>query len=350
MKGFKLVRHGLLPLLGLCILAAVIACAWVWNEWRDINTRTLNTEQERMIQVERGESLMGLMRRLEAEGLIADARPVRIWSRLTDQGRQIRAGEYRLTPQMTIPDLVQKLEKGEVVLHRFTLVEGWTFKQLREALSRHDAIKQTIDGLDDEAVMSAIGSEALHPEGWFLPETYSFPRGTTDIALLSQAHDRMQEALETIWADRDAGLPLETPYEALILASIIERETGAQGERAKVAGVFIRRLREGMRLQTDPTVIYGLEDGEYQGRLRYRHLRTDTPYNTYTRHGLTPTPIAMPGKASLVAAVQPEIGDYLYFVSRNDGSHHFSGTLREHNRAVRKYQLGEDIELDSNND
>jgi len=340
-------KNLLLVLAALFMLALSVAAIFVWQQWYSLENDTLNLEEPRVIELERGSSLMGLMRQLEAEEIIPDARVVRVWSRLSDRGREIRAGEYRLTPQMTIPELVDQLERGEVIMHRFTLVEGWTFRQLRQALARHDAVRHTIGELDDQAVMAALGSDALHPEGWFLPETYRFPRGTTDLEILGRAHAAMQDALEEAWSDQDGGLPYDTDYEALILASIVERETGVAGERHKVAGVFTRRLREGMRLQTDPTVIYGVDEEDYDGRLRYRHLRTDTPYNTYTRHGLPPTPIAMPGRAALEAAVQPQEGDHLYFVSRNDGSHHFSSSLAEHNRAVRKYQLGEDVELEN---
>lgn len=348
--ALKVFRHVIWPLFVVMIAIAVAVAYWAWQEWQTLTTTPLAVEQEERLIVDGGRSLMSVMRELESRSIIAEAEPVRYWSRITGKGRAIRAGEYRISPDMTLPELIDRMERGEVVLHRLTLVEGWTFRQLREALANHEAVHATISDLDDEAVMAALGHPELHPEGWFLPETYSFPRGTTDRDILLRAHKAMKEMLASVWADRDGGLPFDTPYEALILASIIERETGQHGERRKVAGVFVRRLQEGMRLQTDPTVIYGLPEGEYQDRLRYRHLRTDTPYNTYTRHGLTPTPIAMPGRASLVAAVQPEVGPYLYFVSRNDGSHHFSRNLREHNRAVRKYQLGEDIELEQHDD
>ncbi|MDQ2069258.1 endolytic transglycosylase MltG [Natronospira bacteriovora] len=344
------IRRGIFLLLTLMMIGAAVAAFWAWQQWQAVTTTPLAVDEAEYLQVDRGRSLISVMRELESRGLIQDADRVRYWSRITGEGRAIRAGEYRLEPGMTVPDLVSRMDRGEVVLHRLTLVEGWTFRQFREALANHDAVQSTLDGVADEEIMAVLGYPEMHPEGWFLPETYSFPRGTSDREILQRAHQSMREALEAIWQDRDGGLPFDTPYEALILASIIERETGQYGERRKVAGVFVRRLREGMRLQTDPTVIYGLPEGEYQGRLRYRHLRTDTPYNTYTRHGLTPTPIAMPGRASLEAAVQPLVGEYLYFVSRNDGTHHFSATLREHNRAVRKYQLGEEIDLGNGND
>ncbi|MEA5445276.1 endolytic transglycosylase MltG [Gammaproteobacteria bacterium AB-CW1] len=342
MKWF---RHIVLPGLGVLLLLTAALAAWLWQQWQELESRPLAVETSQTVVVERGDNLLRLARQLESEGIIADAERVRYWSRISGQGRNIRAGEYRIEPGMTLPELVERLERGDVVMYRFTLVEGWTFRQMRQALARHEAVEHTLEGMSDEDVMAAIGSAALHPEGWFLPDTYVFPRGTSDRQILTRAHRAMEETLESVWSQRDGGLPLDDPYEALILASIVERETGADGERGKVAGVFVRRLREGMRLQTDPTVIYGLPEGEFEGRLRYRHLRTDTPYNTYTRHGLPPTPIAMPGRAALEATVHPEVGEYLYFVSRNDGTHHFSPTLREHNRAVRKYQLGEDIDL-----
>jgi len=347
-------RNMLLILAAIALLGLSIATILVWQQWYSLENQPLALDQTETITVDRGSSLMPVMRQLEAEGIIEDARVVRIWARLADRGRNIKAGEYELQPGMTLPELITRLEQGEVILHRFTIVEGWTFRQLRAALARQEKLTHTIQDMDDSAVMAALGSEALHPEGWFLPETYRFPRGTTDLQILRTAHEAMVDTLERLWADRDGGLPYDSPYEALIMASIVERETGKAGERNKVAGVFTRRMREGMRLQTDPTVIYGVthvtEDPDFDGRLRHRHLRQDTPYNTYTRHGLTPTPIAMPGLASLQAAVQPEESEYLYFVSRNDGSHHFSRTLSEHNRAVRRYQLGEDIDLEVGRD
>lgn len=342
----RLIRRSLLALLVTATVSIAVLAALVWQEWRWIEHAPLSLEEEEVFTVERGRSLMGVARELASRNIIPRAEPIRYWSRLTGQGRSIRAGEYRLTPSMTFSDLVDKLERGDVILHSFTLIEGWTFAQIREALARHDGVEHTLADRSGKEIMAELGKPGTHPEGWFLPETYRFPRGSRDLDILQDAHDAMQSALEDAWSRRADDLPLESPYEALILASIVERETGAVGERHRIAGVFVRRLQRGMRLQTDPTVIYGLPDGEYQGRLRYRHLRTDTPYNTYTRHGLPPTPIAMPGEAALEAAVQPADGDALYFVSRNDGSHHFSETLQEHTRAVRKYQLGEDIELD----
>jgi UPF0755 protein len=217
-------------------------------------------------------------------------------------------------------------------------VEGWTFRQLLSALRRHEAVRDTLDGLSDEAIMARLGYPGKHPEGRFLPETYQFPRGTSDLEFLRRAYDGMQRALAAAWQGRAEDLPLDSPHEALVLASIVEKETGLASERARIAGVFVRRLRRGMRLQTDPTVIYGLGEA-FDGNLRRRDLAADTPYNTYTRAGLPPTPICLPGKAAIEAVMHPAHGTSLYFVARGDGSHQFSDTLEAHNRAVQKYQL-----------
>jgi UPF0755 protein len=231
------------------------------------------------------------------------------------------------------------LVNGEVVQHSLTIIEGWTFQQLLQAVRSHPMLTQTLADADPQAVMEALAEPGTHPEGWFYPDTYRFPRGTSDVEFLRRAYRVMQQRLAAEWEKRAEGLPLKSPYEALVLASLIERETAVAAERTRIAGVFVRRLRKGMRLQTDPTVIYGMGDA-YEGRIRWRDLRTDTPYNTYTRHGLPPTPIAMPSGAAINAALNPADGKELYFVSRGDGSHHFSATLEEHNAAVRCYQLG----------
>ncbi len=329
------------------LVPALLVAALLWREWQLVTTEPLALTEARTMEVERGDSLHRVARRLENEGILANADRVRYWARLSGRGDEIRRGEYRLEPGMTLPELVDKLERGEVVQYRFTMVEGWTVRRLLEALGEHEAVKTTLGDVDETELMPLLGYPEWHAEGWFLPDTYSFPRGTTDRELLSKAHRAMRDTLEETWEARQMGLPLEEPYEALILASIIERETGAPHERERVAGVFIRRLQQNMRLQTDPTVIYGLDPDDFDGRLRYRHLRTDTPYNTYTRHGLPPTPIALPGRESIRAAVNPDDSEYLYFVSRGDGTHHFSRTLEEHNRAVQKYQLGQEIELEA---
>lgn len=332
------------------LLLTIVIAGLLAREWHAVQNTPLQITEQEILEIERGEGFSRLAQRLEERGWVDDSLPLRVWSRLSGHGQSIRAGEYGVGPDTTVPELVEKLERGDVIQYQFTLVEGWTFDQVLDAMHEHDAIEATLEEVDADQVMPLLGFRELHPEGWFLPDTYRFPRGTTDRQILQRAHERMREFLDEAWARRQGDLPLENPYDALILASIIERETGRIDERERVAGVFVRRLERNMRLQTDPTVIYGLDSDDYDGRLRYRHLRTDTPYNTYTRHGLPPTPIAMPGRQAIDAAVNPDDSEYLYFVSRGDGSHHFSETLEEHNRAVRKYQLGQEVELDSGRD
>ena len=245
-----------------------------------------------------------------------------------------RAGEYRLEPGLTPPELLELLASGDVIRYRFTLVEGWSFRQLAAALSADPVLEHELpygDGLGQAVLNRFPGMD--HPEGWFLPETYQFIRGDSDVEILQRANAAMERALMDAWESRLVGLPLQSPYELLILASIIEKETALESERGQIAGVFVRRLSLGMRLQTDPTVIYGLGES-FDGDIRRRDLRTDTPYNTYTRHGLPPTPIDMPGRASLLAAAHPEPGEALYFVADGKGGHTFSRTLAEHQAAV----------------
>jgi UPF0755 protein len=242
---------------------------------------------------------------------------------------------------MTPPAFLDLLSSGKTISYRLTLIEGWNFKQVRAAVASHAVIISTAEKLTDAEVMDKLGYPDEHPEGRFFPDTYLFPRGTTDLEFLERAYRRMQVELAELWPGRAANLPIERPYQALILASIVEKETGAPEERPRIASVFVNRLRRGMLLQTDPTVIYGLGE-RFDGNLRRTHLREDTPYNTYVHAGLTPTPICMPGRAALTAVLNPLSTNDLYFVARGDGSHEFSKTLRAHNAAVRKYQLNTD--------
>ncbi len=322
-----------------CLVAAAGVGAYLFHDYNRWLDEPLSTESGgQTLLVPSGASFRALVRQLEQEGLLDNAHYFEFLARTSDRAGSIQAGEYHVAAGTTPAELLRKLARGRVVQHRFTIIEGWTFSQLRTALEADPRIVHTLDEADDAEVMRRLEREGEHPEGWFLPETYHFTRGTEDIAILRRALNAMEERLQGAWEQRERETPLKTPYEALILASIIERETGRADERRKVSGVFVRRLEQRMRLQTDPTVIYGMGDA-YDGRIRTRDLRTDTPYNTYTRHGLTPTPIAMPSGASIDAALDPKDGDALYFVSRGDGSHHFSATLDEHNRAVRRYIL-----------
>jgi UPF0755 protein len=261
---------------------------------------------------------------------------LKLYARFSGDATKVRAGEYRLPPGTTPLTLLEKLVSGQVYLHQITIVEGWRFDDLLAALRANPAVKPS--ALDGDAIMTALGEPGVHPEGQFFPDTYSFPRGTSDLELLRTAHQALRAHLDDAWQRRGADLRISTPYEALILASIIEKETALPSERRLISGVFHERLRRGMRLQTDPTVIYGMGTA-FDGNLRRQDLDSDTPYNTYTRGGLPPTPIALPGAASIEAAVNPEITGAIYFVAtgRGDGSHFFSATLEQHEQAVRDY-------------
>lgn len=329
-------------MLGIAIIVASFGLGWLLLDVQIfLGSPLANVPEPTEYVVEPGAGLIAVARDLEQRGHIKRPRYLVWYARVRGTADRIVAGEYQLVPGMTATGLLEKLETGDVILHAVTIPEGWTFRQLLATLHHHEKVTRTLDeGLGDEAIMEALGFPGEHPEGQFFPDTYRFVAGTTDIALLRRAREAMQRELQLAWESRSPDSPLSDPYEALILASIIEKETGVPEERGRIAGVFTRRLKMNMRLQTDPTVIYGIGT-EFDGRLRYRHLRTDTPYNTYTRAGLPPTPIALPGSESLRAAVNPESGDEIFFVSRGDGTHYFSATLEEHNAAVRKYQLGE---------
>ncbi len=291
------------------------------------------------IDVPLGTAVPGVVRLLYATGLRA-GEPLywRFLARQMNVAGKLKAGEYALDPGITPRMLLQKMADGDVIQHHITIVEGWTFAQVRAALAAEAGIKSTISALDDAAIMRDVGKPDTPPEGWFLPETYSYVKGMSDIDVLKHAHTAMQKLLDEKWTSRVPNAQLTSPYQALILASIVEKETAKPEERPQIAAVFLHRLQLGMKLQTDPTVIYGL-GAAYDGKIHRRDLDTDTPFNTYTRVGLPPTPIAMPGSASINAVLHPADTDALYFVARGDGSHEFSPSLEAHNRAVSKYQL-----------
>jgi UPF0755 protein len=295
-------------------------------------------QPELVYSIPKGTTFAAVARDLERKGLIANARYLELYGRYTGQAQKIRAGEYRLTPDLQPEALLALLVSGRSISYSLTLLEGWNIRQVRAAVAGHEALAQTLDGVDDATLMARLGRPDVHPEGRFFPDTYRFTRGMTDLDFLRRAMETMDRELAAAWDGRADDIPLRTPHEALILASIIEKETGQVAERPEIAGVFTRRLKKGMKLQTDPTVIYGMGE-RFDGNLRRRDLREDTPYNTYVHHGLPPTPISMPGRGALQAAVNPAAGKTLYFVSRGDGSHVFSETLKQHNAAVRKYQL-----------
>ena len=311
---------------------------------RDVQSQLqapLPIAQAQVLDVPRGATLNGLLRDFQQQGLLGSGRQrlyLSWYARLAGQARSLKAGEYSLAPGLRAMDLTALLASGRVVLHELTLVEGWTTAQALVALRAHPAITQTLPVGDDAALMAAIGAPGRHPEGRFQPDTYRFARGTSDVEFLRRAYQAMERTLADEWAGRAPGLPYASPEQALIMASIVERETGMIEERPEIAGVFVRRLQQRMRLQTDPSVIYGL-GAAFDGNLRKRDLLADGPYNTYTRAGLPPTPICLPGRAALHAALHPAPGKTLYFVARGDGSHQFSETFADHEAAVRKYQL-----------
>jgi len=274
-----------------------------------------------------------------ASGADVNALLLQAWFRVSGQARKIKAGSYEITPGATPRSLLRMLVRGDQSLKSITLVEGWSFNQVREALQKAELLTPDSIDLQPEMIMDTLGKSGIHPEGRFFPDTYSYAKGSSDLALLKRAAKAMDKRLDAAWALRRPDTPLKTRDEALTLASIVEKETGKPTDRAQIAGVFTNRLRINMRLQTDPTVIYGLGQA-FDGNLRKRDLLADTPYNTYTRGGLPPTPIAMPGKAALLAAVQPEPTKALYFVARGDGTSQFSANLGDHNRAVNTYIRG----------
>jgi len=327
----------LLILIFIGALAVAIMAAWAWRDYRQFTAAPLMESGVARIWVGAGDTLGSLVARLDQLGLAKPGWHWRLLGRLEQP--VIKTGEYRLQAGESPMELLARLDRGDVVRHNFTIVEGWNLARLRAELARDSRLRSAVADLAPEVLMERLGCADCFAEGWFLPETYQFVRGDSDLDLLARAHRAMRNALAAAWDRRAADLPIDTREELLVLASLVELEAVVAEERAQVAGVFVRRLNRGMRLQTDPTVVYGIT-GEFDGRIRRVHLRTDHPWNTYTRHGLPPTPIALPGVASLTAAAAPADGEALYFVARGDGTHHFSATLAEHNRAVARYILG----------
>ncbi len=325
----------------LAVLLAIIATgSWLWFDWARFARSPLAVPAAgQSIDVARGASFKDIVRDLRNRKA-SRASPL-YWRLLAMQmhaSGRLHAGEYALRPGMTPRDLIGDMASGRVMQRNFTIVDGWTFADLRRALASVDTLSHDTAGVDDADLMKQLGAEGDTPEGRFLPETYAYVKGDTDSSILKRAYAAMSKTLDSAWAGRAQDLPLASPYEALILASIVEKETGRADERPRIAGVFVRRLQQHILLQTDPTVIYGM-GAAYAGNIHKSDLTTDTPYNTYMRVGLPPTPIALPGRAAIQAALHPAEGKELYFVARGDGSHVFSSTLEEHNRAVACYQL-----------
>ena len=334
-------KHGRIKLaFALVLVAAAVFAGLFWQNTRHFANRPLLLDQQaRVLLIERGDGFNTVLGKLRQLGV--DQGHDLEWKTLATSlgvADHLQVGEYAVTSGMTPRALLLRLAKGEVIQRKFTIVEGWSFRELRAALQADAQIERQIGQLSDGEIMVKLDRGGVHPEGRFLPETYVYTRGTGELAILDRAAKAMDDTLAAAWASRAADLPLHSSAELLTLASIVEKETGLASERPQIAGVFVRRLKLGMRLQTDPTIIYGMGSA-YAGNIRKSDLETDTPYNTYTRAGLPPTPIAMPGKDAIEAAARPAPGNAIYFVARGNGAHYFSVSLGEHNEAVRKYQL-----------
>ena len=321
------------------LLITILSFAWIWASYQTALEETLVIQNESLdYSIKSGSTLSSVIYDLSNKNIIKQPRYLLWYARLNGLSNKMKTGDYRLTSNQTAQQLLNDIFTGKVVQFSLTIIEGWSFNQLLEAINNHPHIKHTVTDKSKEEIMKELELTGTHFEGQFLPDTYNFPKDLTDIVFLKRAHISLKSVLKDEWDNRAVGLPYKNAYEALIMASIVEKETGQASERKQIAGVFIRRLEKRMRLQTDPTVIYGMGD-KYKGNIRKKDLQRDTPYNTYRRRGLPPTPIALPGRDAIHAALHPQDGDALYFVSRGDGSHQFSATLDEHNKAVIKYQL-----------
>lgn len=316
----------------------LVGAALVGYDYKRFLEAPLPIGPDHLLHIEKGSSYNALLRQLERDGIIPDQLYMKLYGRLSGLAGKIRAGEYHIPQGATPLMLVDTLVDGKPVQYGFTIIEGSTFKELQQQLAGHEVLQQQIADKSSSEVAALLGLSSTSPEGLFMAETYSFERGASDLDILKRAHSLLQQTLDDAWAQKAEGLPYKSAYEALIMASIVEKETARPDERPRIAGVFVRRLQRGMRLQTDPTVIYGMGDA-YQGNIRRADLLRPTPYNTYVINGLPPTPIAMVGKAAIEAALNPADGSALYFVARGDGSHQFSDTLAAHNAAVREFQL-----------
>ncbi|MDY7561305.1 endolytic transglycosylase MltG [Pseudomonas sp. 10B1] len=332
-----MIRKLLVVFEGGLLLAGLLLGFFAWEQNVALK-QPLNVTQEQLLDVTAGSTPTGVLNRLETDGVIKDAFWLRLYWRFNLAGQSFHTGEYRMTPGMDARGLLDLWARGEVVQYSLTLVEGWNFRQVRSALAKQVKLEQALAGLSDSELMSKLGHPNVFPEGRFFPDTYRYVLGMSDLDMLKQAYNRLDEVLADEWARRAADVPYVDPYQALIMASLVEKETGVPQERGKIAGVFVRRLHIGMLLQTDPTVIYGLGE-RYTGKLTRAYLKEPTPYNTYVISGLPPTPISLVGREAIHAALNPVAGSSLYFVARGDGSHVFSDDLESHNSAVREFQL-----------
>lgn len=318
----------------LLVLLVAGVSAWMFMRW--IET-PLSNDKAVEFTIKSGSNIRGASRQLVDAGIPIHPYLFEALARMTGKAASLKAGSFELQTQETPQQLLKKIVEGKFSLTNLSIIEGWSFKQMRNAIDAHPAIRHDTTGLSDRDLLIKIGSKYQHPEGLFFPDTYLFAKNSSDIQVYQQAHQAMLNRLDEVWKNRAPNLPYKEPYQVLVMASIIEKETGQASERGMIASVFVNRLRSGMLLQTDPTVIYGMGD-QFQGNIRKRDLTTDTPYNTYTRAGLPPTPIALPGLDALKAAVNPEPSNAYYFVARGNGTSQFSENLNEHNKAVNKYQ------------
>ncbi len=332
----------LLLLFILSFIAGGLTAGWFWRDMQTQLDAPINITAPISLTytIKPGMNLKQVAQDLTQQGVLAHPYYFMLEGRLQGSESRLKAGEYLLNPEVTQRQLLEQFVRGKVVQHSLTLIEGWSFRQLMDEVVSNGTLVQTLSNIDSKTVMAALSVPEIHPEGRFFPDTYHFPIGMTDIEFLHRAYVKMERVLEEEWQQREAGLPYKTSDEALIMASIIEKETAVAEERAAIAGVFVRRLQKGMKLQTDPTVIYAMGN-DYHGNIRRQDLKIDSPYNTYFYAGLPPTPISLPGVEAIHAALHPEDGETLYFVAKGDGSHYFSKTLKEHNRAVARYQLGQ---------
>lgn len=328
----------LLGLIALSIFFIIVTIALLYKDYLVFLETPLNIEKETVFVVEPGMNYSDINARIKTLNLTMESGYLKILARHTGKANKIKSGEYLLTPGLTPDDLLNLLVSGKEIQYTFTLLEGWQVSEMLQALRATDLLEQTLTSSEANTLMLELGYTDEVAEGLFFPDTYNFPKGTTDKAFLQRAYQRLHDVLDEEWLARAEGLPYKTPYEALIMASIIEKETGLVSERSTIAGVFVRRLNKKMKLQTDPTVIYAMGK-QFNGNIRKKDLDIDSPYNTYRYKGLPPGPIALVGREAIHAALHPEKGKSLYFVAKGDGSHYFSETLKEHNRAVAKYQL-----------
>ncbi|MGN2413793.1 endolytic transglycosylase MltG [Pseudomonas syringae] len=319
------------------VIAGLLLGVAFWQQNKALN-QPLEVAQEQLLDVPSGSTPTGVLNRLQADGVIKDAFWLRLYWRFNLANQPLHSGEYRMVPGMNVKGLFDVWKRKEVVQYSLTLVEGWNFRQVRTALAKQAKLEQTLAGVSDSELMAKIGHPDVFPEGRFFPDTYRYVRGMTDAELLKQAYSRLEEVLDEEWNARSSEAPYSNPYQALIMASLVEKETGVPQERGQIAGVFVRRLKLGMQLQTDPTVIYGMGE-RYNGKLTRANLKEATPYNTYVIAGMPPTPISLVGREAIHAALNPVAGSSLYFVAKGDGSHVFSDDLDAHNAAVREYQL-----------